>query len=88
MSEYALDVGVSTVEISIQPSKAVSMDAGQYVAMRPKAVTYDGSYDVTPSQSAQTLPTRGKLMDRDLVVQPIPSNYGLVTFSGGILTVS
>lgn len=88
MSEYAIDVGVSTIEMSVQPYGAVSIDAGQYVAMRPKAVIYDGSYEVTPSQDAQTLPTRGKLMDVDLVVKPIPSNYGLITYSGGILTVS
>lgn len=84
----SLDIEASTVEIDVQPSGRVSIDAEQYVPMRPKAIIYDGSYEVTPSQAAQTLPTRGKLMDVDLVVQPIPNNYGRISYSGGIMTVS
>jgi len=49
---------------------------------------YDGPYDATPSSGAQTFPTTGKLMTADFVVNPIPSNYGLVTWDGAVLTVS
>lgn len=50
--------------------------------------TYEGSYEVTPSTSAQTIDTASKVMARNLVVNPIPSNYGLITWDGTKLTVS
>ena len=50
--------------------------------------TYTGDYEVTPSSEAQTLNTAGKRMTREVVVNPIPNNYGLITWNGSVLTVS
>ena len=36
---------------------------------------YDGPYDVTPSESVQTLETQGFGMAQNVTVQPIPSQY-------------
>lgn len=36
---------------------------------------YEGPYDVTPSESVQTLPTQGFGMAQNVTVQPIPSEY-------------
>ena len=41
---------------------------------------YTGTYEVTPDLHAQVLATNGKTMLNDVVVQPIPSNYGRVTY--------
>lgn len=49
---------------------------------------YSGSYTVTPTQYAQTLNTAGKTLQRNITVEPIPSNYGLITWNGATLTVS
>lgn len=49
---------------------------------------YSGAYTATPSAETQTFPTRGKNMTGDFVVEPIPSNYGLITWNGSVLTVS
>jgi len=49
---------------------------------------YGGPYEVTPSSSAQTVHTSGKSLAGDITVNPIPSNYGLVTWNGSVLTVS
>lgn len=49
---------------------------------------YEGPYEVTPSRSAQTVHTSGKSLIGDITVNPIPSNYGLVTWNGSVLTVS
>lgn len=51
-------------------------------------VPYTGAYEVTPTQSTQTLATNGRVMTADVTVNPIPSNYGLITYNGSILTVS
>lgn len=49
---------------------------------------YEGEYTVTPSDLAQTIPAQGKTFLHDLIIEPIPSNYGLITWNGSTLTVS
>ena len=49
---------------------------------------YTGSYMVTPSRETQTLNTKDKVMTGNVTVNPIPSNYGLVTWNGAVLTIS
>ena len=49
---------------------------------------YEGVYLVTPSPAAQTLPTSGRRLDADIVVEAIPNNYGLVTWNGAYLMIS
>lgn len=49
---------------------------------------YTGTYEVTPTQEEQTLLTNGLLMQADVIINPIPSNYGLITWNGSTLTVS
>lgn len=49
---------------------------------------YDGPYTATPSASAQVLATAGKLMTEDITIERIPSQYGLVTWDGSVITVS
>ena len=52
------------------------------------AEPYTGEYEVTPSQETQTLNCAGLQMSENVVVHPIPSNYGLITWNGAALTVS
>ena len=49
---------------------------------------YEGEYTVTPSSTTQVLETNGKVMTGNLTVNPIPQNYGLVTWNGSVLTIS
>ena len=49
---------------------------------------YHGEYEVTPTQETQVLHTAGERLLRDVVVNPIPSNYGLITWNGSVLTIS
>lgn len=50
--------------------------------------TYTGEYEVTPSAETQTLNTDGLRLTRNVTVNPIPQNYGLITWNGSFLTVS
>ena len=50
--------------------------------------TYTGEYEVTPSAETQTLNTAGLRLTRPVMVNPIPQNYGLITWNGAFLTVS
>lgn len=75
----ALDVGDAALE----------WGSDEYVrVVNVTADEYDGPYDATPSSSAQTFQTTGRLMTADFVVNPIPSNWGLITWNGSTLTVS
>lgn len=49
---------------------------------------YTGSYTITPSNQTQTLQTVNLLMTSNVTINPIPSNYGLITWNGSTLTVS
>ena len=49
---------------------------------------YTGETEVTPTQSTQILNTSGQRLDSDIIVNPIPSNYGLITWNGSFITVS
>lgn len=49
---------------------------------------YTGSVVITPTQAAQTLETAGLTLDENITVNPIPNNYGLISYNGGIITVS
>lgn len=45
--------------------------------------TYDGPTEITPTRSTQVFPTSGQVVLTDLIVNPIPRNYGLITDHGG-----
>jgi hypothetical protein len=65
---------------------AFSASFGEVQVITPER--YSGEYEVTPSQSEQILTTDGLLMEGNVVVKPIPNNYGLITWNGSVLTVS
>jgi len=57
----------------------------------PKVISpesYEGSYNFTPSDVEQVIPIEGKMANQDITINPIPSNYGLITWNGSTLTVS
>lgn len=49
---------------------------------------YMGEYHVTPSNVAQTLFTKGKGMTENVVIEPIPKNYGMIYYNGFELTIT
>ena len=49
---------------------------------------YTGSIEVEPSAEAQTLVTHGLTVMQDIVIDPIPVNYGLVEWDGRKLRIS
>lgn len=48
---------------------------------------YEGSYEVTPSQETQILETSDKMATANIIINPIPQNYGLIEWNGQYLTV-
>lgn len=73
-------VGVVTSEVELTGTLTIPDVSG--------GIPYTGEYHVTPSDQQQTLSTAGFLLAEDVVVDAIPSNYGLITWDGSTLTVS
>lgn len=48
---------------------------------------YDGAYEFTPSAAPQTIPIEGLTARSDILINPIPSNYGEIVWDGSIITV-
>lgn len=79
--------GGSSATVRVNDPPAVTFGSGAYVPYVPTVDEYHGTYEVTPSQTAQVLPTDGLLAVADIVINPIPSNYGRIEQRGSALYV-
>lgn len=52
------------------------------------AEVYDGPYEFTPTEDTQTIEIEHLMATQDIVIDPIPYNYGLITWNGSTLKVS
>ena len=66
--------------------QVISGQAGAFLPLYPDP--YTGPFEVTPSGETQVLNTSGLMMPQSVTINPIPSNYGLITWNGSTLTVS
>lgn len=85
------------VPVTLSESKQVfpvRLDTNEYEVDLGSAVQivradfYGGPYEVTPTNEEQILMTKEKTMSENVKINPIPSNYGLITWDGSTLTVS
>ena len=65
------------------------VDGNPFTVLKVRDVDYyTGTYEATPSAETQTLNTAGLTMTDNITINPIPNNYGLITWNGATLTVS
>lgn len=74
--------------LGFQDDMAADLSSGLAIQIYVPDNPYSGAYEVTPSAVTQRLETEGMVMAHDVVVNPIPSNYGLITWNGSVITVS
>ena len=67
---------------------AASAGLNATITLGAVPVIFDGSYEYTPSAEEQTIPIDGMVAEQNITINPIPSNYGLITWNGSIITVS
>lgn len=72
--------------LSTPATPAFGFDVGTIVYAETS--DYTGEYEATPTGETQVFATDGKRMRGDFTVNPIPSNYGLITWDGSTITVS
>lgn len=81
-----------TVEVQSQ-AQAVSVQGAAYEVdvasvVMPGGIPYRGEYTIRPQPYEQVLQTEGKALSQNVVIEPIPSNWGLITWDGSKLKVS
>lgn len=92
MTMVTIPMNVSVTDDSVQMSAATArvstpVEIGSAIEITSSDV-YTGETTVTPTDSVQVLPTKEKYLTEDITVEPIPSNYGLITWNGSFITVS
>lgn len=76
-----------TFKAEFIPQGEMTAEFGEHIEV-PVAEYYDGDYEVTPTDQTQLINCGGLVSLRDFVINPIPSNYGKITWNGAVLTVS
>ena len=79
INQFALGVAENSVQVSFGVSTQI---------VTSTVPDYDGPYDFTPLSELQTIETTGFRMTDNVTINPIPNNYGLITWNGSIITVS
>lgn len=88
---YRVPLTVSTdgTAVNLGVLEPKSVDLGVTVGVYAQiGEHYHGSYEVTPSSETQILDTDTLILDGNITINPIPSNYGLITWDGSTITVS
>lgn len=78
--------GVGTLSGTLSSAETLEGSLTIPAAILPPS--YEGDYEITPAEEAQILETDQLYMQGDITINPIPSNYGLITWNGSTLTVS
>ena len=82
-------ITVEPIEFEVAYDNDICVDIDmQVVTQVVNPEEYEGEYTVTPTQVRQVLSTDRKVMTGDITIEPIPSNYGLITWDGSSITVS
>lgn len=93
MSVNEIDLTVSAVQpiaLTVEPDQGpvpMTMEQVRVIYDSPYP-EYTGPTSITPSAQTQTLYTAYTNMLHDITINPIPSNYGLVTWNGSVLRIS
>lgn len=77
-----------TLSVSVDPASVQTGFGAPIARTAVERDPYEGDYAITPGAEAVLLSTKDKRMTDDVVINPIPSNYGLITWNGSTLTVS
>lgn len=83
-----VEIKPQKVSVSISTSSAGISVGNQIVREYVGADPYEGEYEITPTTETQTLLTKNFRMIDNLIINPVPSNYGLITWNGSTITVS
>lgn len=86
----AIKLTVNTNEsavLNVSGAESVGLTAEPSIVI-DRTTVYEGPYEFFPSGTVQTIEIANKKALDNIVINPIPNNYGLITWNGSELTVS
>lgn len=83
-----LCISSSDIDLTVDSASCGLTIESPIVVQEVPVPAYEGQTEITPSAETQVLQTQGELMLSNITINPIPSNYGLITWDGATLTVS
>ena len=79
VQQVALTIAEDIVPLAVGLATPIQVVTGEH---------YSGQTDFTPSAEQQVIHTEGLFVDDPIIIEPIPNNYGLITWDGSTITVS
>lgn len=80
-----LHIQENKVRLKVGEGSALRLKASEGIPIYPSS--YEGAYRITPTEETQTLATDHLMMNDNVTIDPIPSNYGRILWDGSVLTV-
>ena len=90
MTEVLTGTRASVGKLSgtLQPKNSLSANLTMKLVEDLDYEKYTGETVFTPSRETQIIGVSHMTVMEDITINPIPSNYGLITWNGSTLTVS
>ena len=85
--DLQIDETQTEFEFSVENDNEIEF-TNDYVINVSLYPDYSGAVEVTPSLNTTVLATAGTVVQQDIVINPIPNNYGLITYNGSYITIS
>jgi len=80
-------LSVCSMELSIDEDREEPLDIGVNDTPNYLPPVYDGETVVTPSEIEQVLSTINHIVLNNIVIAPIPSNYGRIIYNGSNIRI-
>ena len=74
-----IPVRAAVTEVSIPAVPSAAIEIG--------SEAYRGTYEFTPTGETQTVAVQNKVMLQDITINPIPNNYGKVSWDGATIMI-
>lgn len=74
-----------TVKATVNVANTI---VGKLVFRETSAEKYTGKYRFTPANKIQVIESENKLLLQNVIIEPIPKNYGLITWNGSYMKIS
>lgn len=80
---------INPVELRVDDDVGIELGVSEQIVIEDHdTLPYTGEYEFTPTEDTQTVRINGLRATRNITINPIPSNYGKITWNGSVLTVS
>ena len=81
----------ASIPVTVSPTTATvptELNEAYKFIKREDHEHYEGTIEFTPTEEQQVISVENMILDTDIIINPIPTNYGLLTMVGSRLRIS